>query len=120
MRISDWSSDVCSSDLGGDVGICRVRGSICQRAIIIIDLPVQGLARELEATEITLPMRIDVGTKGVIVAHRSQQFGAALKPAKQAGIADQVGDPRSEEHTSELQSLMRISYAVFCLKKKKK
>src|SRR3546814_537523 len=41
----------------GDVGICRVRGYICHRAIIIIDLPVQGLARELEATEITLPMR---------------------------------------------------------------
>src|SRR3546814_4009426 len=125
MRISDWSSDVCSSDLGhdssifvgekqrqhagGDVGICRVRRSVCQRAIIIIDLPVQGLARELEAAEITLPMRIDVGTKGVIVAHGAQQFGAALGPAKQ----------RSEEHTSELQSLMRISYAVFCLKQKK-
>src|SRR3546814_2071811 len=75
---------------GGDVGICRVRRSVCQRAIIIIDLPVQGLARELEAAEITLPMRIDVGTKGVIVAHG-----------------------RSAEPTSELQSLMRSSYAVF-------
>src|SRR3546814_3375462 len=134
MRISDWSSDVCSSDLGhdssifvgekqrqhagGDVGICRVRRSVCQRAIIIIDLPVQGLARELEAAEITLPMRIDVGTKGVIVAHGAQQFGAALEPAKQDGIAELLRTVRSEEHTSELQSLMRISYAVFCLTKK--
>ena len=46
--------------------------------IIQIDLPVQGLAREVEATEITLPMRIDVGTKGVIDAHRAQQYRAAL------------------------------------------
>src|SRR3546814_11549620 len=72
--------------------------TLFRSAIIIIDLPVQGLARELEAAEITLPMRIDVGTKGVIVAHGAQQFGAALEPAKQDGIADQVGDPGGHAH----------------------
>src|SRR3546814_3860482 len=75
MRISDWSSDVCSSDLG---------------------------------------------TPGVV------QTGVGQDGQPTGTIAGQPGDPlavfrvnRSEEHTSELQSLMRISYAVFCLKKKK-
>src|SRR3546814_19262798 len=44
---------------------------------------------------------------------------AAAHPARRPAQIAAVGDPRSEEHTSELQSLMRISYAVFCLKKKK-
>src|SRR3546814_5489178 len=80
MRISDWSSDVCSSDLddgadgGGDVGLC---------------VHVQFLSF------------------GSIQALGSARASAALIMV------------RSEEHTSELQSLMRISYAVFCLKKKK-
>src|SRR3546814_7396658 len=47
-------------------------------------------------------------------------FGSRYLTAYQLGYIDHVWDPRSEEHTSELQSLMRISYAVFCLKKKKK
>src|SRR3546814_5524937 len=46
-------------------------------------------------------------------------IGLAIEPKTQADI-DKLGVGRSEEHTSELQSLMRISYAVFCLKKKKK
>src|SRR3546814_2813671 len=45
---------------------------------------------------------------------------AVLKPGDELLMVDSAYDPRSEEHTSELQSLMRISYAVFCLKKKKK
>src|SRR3546814_6385461 len=52
-------------------------------------------------------------------------FGAAALPPERleeelAWIDDHIGPPRSEEHTSELQSLMRLSYAVFCLKKKQK
>src|SRR3546814_6032534 len=93
MRISDWSSDVCSSDLGddeadhhapeqvhaGEAGGCgRRRG----------DAAGERVARRVEET--------------LAADHRAQ-------------IAEH---PRSEEHTSELQSLMRISYAVFCLKKK--
>src|SRR3546814_2916341 len=58
-----------------------------------------------------------VGDHGVHVVGRHQDE-AALDLAR-IEIADQLPDHRSEEHTSELQSLMRISYAVFCLKKKK-
>src|SRR3546814_2409153 len=73
MRISDWSSDVCSSDLSSSgISAFRAKSSASSSTAI---------------------------------------FAAADSSSKK---------PRSEEHTSELQSLMRISYAVFCLKKKKK
>src|SRR3546814_2032135 len=90
MRISDWSSDVCSSDLvardagnaardgGGEIGIDR-------------GLVVDGA------------MRLDMGD---------------LATAGGGNAGQRADLVRSEEHTSELQSLMRISYAVFCLKKK--
>src|SRR3546814_4548501 len=84
MRISDWSSDVCSSDLS-DVAICWPRNS--KR-----EISAPAVAR---ASEMTL-------------------MAASIRDIAAAAEA------RSEEHTSELQSLMRISYAVFCLKKKKK
>src|SRR3546814_2166647 len=89
MRISDWSSDVCSSDL---VEPRRRRPHIlAQRDIPALPEAGAGLARS----------RIE----------REQ-------PCVGGGRDDLLG-ARSEEHTSELQSLMRISYAVFCLKKKK-
>src|SRR3546814_3913897 len=87
MRISDWSSDVCSSDLNHrqDHRICKV--------------PVPGIFRP--AIE-----RAAVKAR----AHgETRSFARDERRDRQA---------RSEEHTSELQSLMRISYAVFCLKKK--
>src|SRR3546814_8989222 len=101
MRISDWSSDVCSSDL--------------------ID----------QATHGGLARRHDVdGTmhRGMAGCVEEQQFGGAdaqglagqaLWPLPQQAAQGGVDLARSEEHTSELQSLMRISYADFCLKKKK-
>src|SRR3546814_7798361 len=106
MRISDWSSDVCSSDLGdiapdrgpraADRGARRYRPPLCEPQRRGGD---RRPARHLCATR---PARRDgVG------AGRSD-WGAGGGPAG-----------RSEEHTSEIQSLMRISYAVFCLKKKK-
>src|SRR3546814_2265402 len=88
MRISDWSSDVCSSDLKWFVNgraICRY-----------------GIRRRERGSD----RRIS-GATG-----RSRVARSGLMPH-----GDAVGE-RSEEHTSELQSLMRISYAVFCLKKK--
>src|SRR3546814_5849944 len=106
MRISDWSSDVCFSDLGGQAvevparaggrpRRARVRGSDPDRLLpadIFEQLQRQpeGRGREAEAARRHVPGRSECG-----------------------GAED-----RSEEHTSELQSLMRISYAVFCLKKK--
>src|SRR3546814_4752116 len=93
MRISDWSSDVCSSDLNSElataIGIFAERilhrpahDRVAQQRNIDHDPDAQGRANNAD--------------HGRIFAH-----------------------DRSEEHTSELQSLMRISYAVFCLKKKK-
>src|SRR3546814_3332846 len=82
MRISDWSSVVCSSDLRGD-SLRRTRPAACDHA------------GRLPAA------RVDRGARNQDRAY------------VHAGRAY-----RSEEHTSELQSLMRISYAVFCLKKK--
>src|SRR3546814_5189000 len=100
MRISDWSSDVCSSDL--HAGIDHVE----QRGVLLRKLQTAGLgAGELQ----------DIADQG------QQVLAAAVDVLCVAGVARRDRPHgRSEEHTSELQSLMRISYAVFCLKKKKK
>src|SRR3546814_7135285 len=109
MRISDWSSDVCSSDL-------RRSG----------DVP-GGDRRSLEADQLQLPDFPGRSAGDPALAHRGggdRRRGAAaplLDHRLPAALADDLlphRRQRSEEHTSELQSLMRISYAVFCLKKK--
>src|SRR3546814_9236503 len=106
MRISDWSSDVCSSDLllaahrVGDHGVHRHDR---------IDGGERVGARGQRVGRID--RRIDLCIEAREQARRD--LPARRKAAK--GDARRV---RSEEHTSELQSLMRISYAVFCLKKK--
>src|SRR3546814_1897916 len=92
MRISDWSSDVCSSDLWP----AGLRGRPSSGAL----RPNPPVAEQ----RIAPPSRHSV--------LRQRQDRACPCPSWL--------QPRSEEHTSELQSLMRISYAVFCLKKKKK
>src|SRR3546814_1596079 len=108
MRISDWSSDVCSSDL--------------ER------LPARGARRPRTAAAAAVHRRAEEG-------HRSRRLGGGLGARGRPGTGKlRQPDPdraarhprqrpahglRSEEHTSELQSLMRISYAVFCLKKQK-
>src|SRR3546814_4197568 len=90
MRISDWSSDVCSSDLnvGGH------RGDLTARA----DQKANTIAA--------------YGEGRLILAKGLTAIGGLQFTSGRRAVA------RSEEHTSELQSLMRISYAVFCLKKK--
>src|SRR3546814_6864087 len=111
MRISDWSSDVCSSDLG--LGWGDAKEQLCR--LIERDL---GPMRDRYAELMARPDRIeDVLRAGAQKAHLlSGPFMARLRDA--VGLARE--QTRSEEHTSELQSLMRISYAVFCLNKKKK
>src|SRR3546814_6076637 len=104
MRISDWSSDVCSSDLWGGIVAPEDFNPFAWQ-----------LPRELTEEELRLQGAIpgQETKKGDNILNGGQvdRFGARMRP----------GDViRSEEHTSELQSLMRISYAVFCLKKKKK
>src|SRR3546814_3632784 len=138
MRISDWSSDVCSSDLP----IARA-----QRAALARDRIVQPNA---EALDLVIQLHLDAIAGRALRRAEPVDQGLAHQPAgavldrrdvhvaecgrDRAGTAARIdgaelatrtraeggkGKERSEEHTYELQSLMRISYAVFCLKKKK-
>src|SRR3546814_5583603 len=100
MRISDWSSDVCSSELERLVQTNTLQIFLtCRKFTQVTEIfpPING-GQFAKSPEI--PVEIEIGT------------APAIFPASRPD--------RSEEHTSELQSLMRISYAVFCLKKKKK
>src|SRR3546814_5802406 len=124
MRISDWSSDVCSSDLPffGIFGIddMRLVGTIGRHIAPGIEQIAVAVALE-HAAEIPA-VAVIVGELGVLVAvvdviDVAQKFDVGPQAARTGAL--RVAFERSEEHTSELQSLMRISYAVFCLKKKK-
>src|SRR3546814_4212783 len=118
MRISDWSSDVCSSDLLACQDVLyvavRIRGQ-SQNAVQDNNDFVPGLAWLMNGVRINFD-NID----NELATMRHQVFGARFEvfhPVEQVGnFTFDVGvQARSEEHTSELQSLMRISYAVFCL-----
>src|SRR3546814_8142338 len=106
MRISDCSSDVCSSDLHGWLVLLRRRAARRDQAL----WPGWPAARLLAARSRADPAGIDLCR--LAAPERVRQ------PLLRTG-ADRAPHPRSEEHTSELQSLMSNSYAVFCLKKKK-
>src|SRR3546814_7928917 len=113
MRISDWSSDVCSSDLGlhRDL-LAGQRGP--QEAHHVAGPLVGGLERDaVPALHDHVGRRADAEREPARrrVGQRGHRLGHARRPTGERRH-------RSEEHTSELQSLMRISYAVFCLKKK--
>src|SRR3546814_9184375 len=102
MRISDWSSDVCSSDL-------RHTGD-----------PPCGpsySARGARTTRRSAPLRSPARAAWPPRSSRPAPRNTCRR--RRCGLGDRSRSRRSEEHTSELQSLMRISYAVFCLKKKK-
>src|SRR3546814_6933406 len=100
MRISDWSSDVCSSDLSG----------VADDGTFWLAMPLVDGERidrwcEAKAPDAHAIVRLYLQVCGAVAyAHRNLVIHRDIK--------------RSEEHTSEIQSLMRISYAVFCLKKK--
>src|SRR3546814_2623799 len=107
MRISDWSSDVCSSDLRAG-----------WRARIAISPRVHSDCHPGQASAGSASRDPWLGqAPGGSIGPGSRSRDARLSGVTVRGRAIAV---RSEEHTSELQSLMRISYAVFCLKKKKK
>src|SRR3546814_2902107 len=122
MRISDWSSDVCSSDLCAN-DACRpgmaassARASASCRATAAVSSPVDWL--EVPALDITRSCVLWGRYQGRVTTGCRQCERVRRQNAPMA--LDQILFLRSEEHTSELQSLMRISYAVFCLKKKTK
>src|SRR3546814_9013963 len=145
MRISDWSSDVCSSDLHGVIDVCKQGGSDVGVGILRC-----AEARRVDQVARALPHRILDNA-----AYFTRRFQAHHGPERRVGIQwiaqhiplrqcrraiDELAihaaghidaldaaarlasveiSAKSDEHTSELQSLMRISYAVFCLKNKK-
>src|SRR3546814_5485960 len=126
MCISDWSSDVCSSDLVDEH---------VDRAELRLDL-VEGagdrfgfahVAGDRDRLGADRAHRGESGFEMVGLAAKDRDLRAQpgeldrhalAEPGAAAGYRDHLS-VRSEEHTSELQSLMRTSYAVFCLKKKK-
>src|SRR3546814_1637962 len=114
MRISDWSSDVCSSDLE------QMQRDFAT-GVQILSGP-DGLSPEALNAMFSLEQPLE---KAIAIAGAVERQGGAFKDQQFAVKNFMVRwwselSPRSEEHTSELQSLMRISYAVFCLKKKNK
>src|SRR3546814_4208085 len=151
MLISDWSSDVCSSDLevglapvgvGEDAAIHDLQQDVEDVRVRLLDLVEQQhavrrlddlLGQQAALVEADVARgRADQAADRMrfhVLAHvEAHQLDAQLQRellghlglAHAGGAGEQeVADRRSEEHTSELQSLMRISYAVFCLKKKK-
>src|SRR3546814_4999305 len=125
MRISDWRSDGCSSDLpAGDGDGERDQAARVQSGAVEDDRQQGGVAeharlREVE-TERVLKWSVDQRRKEQrrhVGEHERGQDLVHAEAGLQEGRHRRIGH-RSEEHTSELQSLMRISYAVFCLKKK--
>src|SRR3546814_5595110 len=118
MRISDWSSDVCSSDLGALLQRHVARGLVDALSQIVPAFHRRPLgAHEAEHHALTLrheaQRREVAGTLVVVLQEEAVDRHLVEQDLGHRLVA------RSEEHTSELQSLMRISYAVFCLKKKK-
>src|SRR3546814_3028643 len=107
MRISDWSSDVCSSDLQ----TIKADGASAAGLFVRSEWE-RPVSNDTPVLDDTTPIRAVLG-----------DAADAITPVFEVRIERRTwiiseGGARSEEHTSELQSLMRISYAVFCLKKK--
>src|SRR3546814_10005194 len=119
MRISDWSSDVCSSDLPIGERITIVSGhdsADVGTALHSVLAASFGSAGPLSCDEISALLK-RYRVEGCADCEEIRTFVVALCGWINNRWPSTV--VRSEEHTSELQSLMRISYAVFCLKKKK-
>src|SRR3546814_5808911 len=125
MRISDWSSDVCSSDLAREALLAR-EWPVAEiapfiRLVEAIEHEVEGEAYKLSDLQVRAILDLRL--------HRLTALGRDEIGNELQGLANNIAEylailgdrvklyARSEEHTSELQSLMRISYAVFCLKK---
>src|SRR3546814_2418258 len=124
MRISDWSSDVCSSDLTD-------RGAAALNDYARANDPFTKVGRQQISVEVSSVIRASPDSFRVAWTERHYENGQLSTTERWTAIITIViqiprnadilrkNPLRSEEHTSELQSLMRISYAVFCLKKKK-
>src|SRR3546814_8380752 len=114
MRISDWSSDVCSSDLHATV---MILGDVCTRACAFCNVKT-GMPRKVDPNE---PQNLadacaEMGLEHIVITSVDRDDlpdgGASQFVKVIEALRRTTPDTRSEEHTSELQSLMRISYAV--------
>src|SRR3546814_9069625 len=118
MRISDWSSDVCSSDLA-------LRPAQEFDALDVVEIGIEdrriAVGGDRQFVDIDGDRALEAGTIAVGVDAARREIVEILRRPVDDDTRRVLRDAliRSEEHTSELQSLMRISYAVFCLKKKK-
>src|SRR3546814_993984 len=112
MRISDWSSDVCSSDLAPRSIHHQVQSAVHKQLVAWINDDCRAIRCDfINAVAINKQREYALRKRRVGARHPSHRIMYSLFPCPCRGL-------RSEEHTSELQSLMRISYAVFCLQKK--
>src|SRR3546814_8338594 len=112
MRISDWSSDVCSSDLRArGIGVALQFG---RQPRVLVDVRWVADADHVVGIALDHVLEFDRGSGRRRSRNGRGRRLAFRRPCLRRGRLEL----RSEEHTSELQSLMRISYAVFCLKKK--
>src|SRR3546814_4712020 len=128
MRISDWSSDVCSSDLdaNGLINIAAFEALLGRDVAVVSVMAVNNEIGTIQPLETIRDRAFRIGAffhtdatqapaaMPIVVA----EWGVDAASFSGHKIYGPKGIGRSEEHTSELQSLMRISYAVFCLKKK--
>src|SRR3546814_6604908 len=119
MRISDWSSDVCSSDLDPTVILLLMLGIFIAAGCVMETTP-----NIVILAPIMLPLAENIGMNDIhfcIFMVTALGVGFVTPPLglNLFVLAGLTGESvmRSEEHTSELQTIMRISYAVFCLKK---
>src|SRR3546814_2489413 len=104
MRISEWSSDVCSSDLVGRGHVFRNIGDRLHRPAVVAEHGDRLAAVLASGDALVFVEHVEAGRQHAVDG--AEYFAAGM------------GQDRSEEHTSELQSLMSSSYAVFCLKNK--
>src|SRR3546814_5175134 len=123
MRISDWSSDVCSSDLTAIEGLTAAKDKLPDYSLTLraMDERLDRIDERLHRIDQHPAMQLTPLTMAAQMFEASKTCRAEDRKAIGDGreaLARPLGQVRSEEHTSELQSLMRISYAVFCLKKK--
>src|SRR3546814_3467248 len=115
MRISDWSSDVCSSDLRVDLHAQRQQvGEVAHQA-----LDFRRVAPAHRGADYHVTLAGKVGEQQRIRAEQGHEQGHVHVAAAGMQRGGQVSREDRKSTPSELQSLMRISYAVFCLKKKK-
>src|SRR3546814_6061963 len=123
MRISDWSSDVCSSDLSVHHHRPYGLAALHQFEAFVDLVQTQCMGDEVVDVDLAVHIPVDdlgnIGTAACAAECRAFPFASGNQLEGAGGDFGAGLGHRSEEHTSELPSLMRISYAVFCLIKKK-